>query len=61
MHETETAAIPLVRAVADFNVQDQGTSAVNVSVCAVPTHEEQYLPEWITYHRLQGVRECRPG
>ena len=26
-----------------------------MSICAVPTHENKYLPEWITWHRLLGV------
>lgn len=29
--------------------------AVGVAVCAIFRNEARYLPEWVTFHRLQGV------
>ncbi|GAA5903471.1 hypothetical protein JCM6882_006556 [Rhodosporidiobolus microsporus] len=50
----ETAALPLVSSIASFSLTSPSSNAT-VAICAVPTHEEQYLPEWITWHRLLGV------
>ncbi|GAA6043995.1 hypothetical protein JCM8097_000181 [Rhodosporidiobolus ruineniae] len=51
----ESAAVPLVSALASFALASPSASNATVAICAVPTHEEQYLPEWITWHRLLGV------
>ncbi|GAA5830655.1 hypothetical protein JCM11251_002551 [Rhodosporidiobolus azoricus] len=50
----ETAALPLVASIASFSLTTPFSNAT-VAICAVPTHEEQYLPEWLTWHRLLGV------
>ncbi|BGP29146.1 hypothetical protein JCM10296v2_000884 [Rhodotorula toruloides] len=55
-HPSEGPALPLVSSISSFSLSPPPPSQpVNVSICAVPTHEEQYLPEWITWHRLVGV------
>ncbi|GAA6006915.1 glycosyltransferase family 2 protein [Rhodotorula paludigena] len=54
-HPSEADALPLVSAVASFSVVASSGERAHVAVCAVPTHEEQYLPEWLTWHRLVGV------
>lgn len=55
-HPSERPALPLVSSIASFSLSPPPPSEpVNVSICAVPTHEELYLPEWITWHRLVGV------
>ncbi|GAA5991489.1 hypothetical protein JCM10908_005727 [Rhodotorula pacifica] len=54
-HPTEEAALPLVSSIASFGRYRPAAEPVTVSICAIPTHEEQYLPEWLTWHRLIGV------
>ncbi|GAA5874974.1 hypothetical protein JCM8547_002139 [Rhodosporidiobolus lusitaniae] len=53
-HHSELAALPLVSSIASFSLSSPSSNA-SVAICAVPTHEERYLPEWITWHRLLGV------
>ncbi|GAA5938972.1 hypothetical protein JCM1841_002726 [Sporobolomyces salmonicolor] len=57
-HPSEADALPLVGSIASFSLAPPSAPAdyFNVSICAVPTHENQYLPEWITWHRLLGVQ-----
>ncbi|GAA5860309.1 hypothetical protein JCM3774_000376 [Rhodotorula dairenensis] len=54
-HPSEAAALPLVSSIASFGLSRPPSEPVTVSICAIPTHEEQYLPEWLTWHRLIGV------
>ena len=54
-HPSEAAALPLVSSIASFGQAKPASEPVTVSICAIPTHEEQYLPEWLTWHRLIGV------
>ncbi|TKA53300.1 hypothetical protein B0A53_04318 [Rhodotorula sp. CCFEE 5036] len=54
-HPSEAAALPLVSSIASFGQAKPAAEPVTVSICAIPTHEEQYLPEWLTWHRLIGV------
>ncbi|GAA5924127.1 uncharacterized protein JCM15063_005552 [Sporobolomyces koalae] len=58
VHSSEAQAIPLVEAIAEFSLVPRypPEDYFNVSICAVPTHENKYLPEWITWHRLLGVQ-----
>ncbi|GAA6008574.1 hypothetical protein JCM11491_003353 [Sporobolomyces phaffii] len=58
VHPTEAEALPLVDSIASFSLvpADPPADYFNVSVCAVPTHENKYLPEWITWHRLLGIQ-----
>ncbi|SGY66681.1 BQ5605_C004g02695 [Microbotryum silenes-dioicae] len=53
----ETTAVPLVQAIAEFNLLDQKNrpTQFNLSLCSIATHEEEFLVEWITWHRLLGV------
>ncbi|GAA6005279.1 hypothetical protein JCM10207_002924 [Rhodosporidiobolus poonsookiae] len=53
-HPSEAAALPLVQSIASFSLSQPSLNA-SVAICAVPTHEELFLPEWITWHRLLGV------
>ncbi|GAA5873294.1 hypothetical protein JCM16303_001084 [Sporobolomyces ruberrimus] len=57
-HPSETAALPLLDSIASFSLAPPNAPPeyFNVSICAVPTHENKYLPEWITWHRLLGVQ-----
>jgi hypothetical protein len=56
LHPSERLSLPLVEAIADFTVLPSPDQVrINVTVCAVPTHEISYLPEWIVWHRLLGV------
>ncbi|GAA5892062.1 hypothetical protein JCM8208_001424 [Rhodotorula glutinis] len=54
-HPSEEATLPLVASVASFSRLPTRFSPAHVAVCAVATHEEQCLPEWLTWHRLVGV------
>ncbi|BGP45101.1 hypothetical protein JCM10450v2_000918 [Rhodotorula kratochvilovae] len=54
-HPSEEAALPLVAAVGAFSLLANRSAPAKVAICAVATHEEQFLPEWITWHRLVGV------
>ncbi|GAA6050534.1 hypothetical protein JCM3770_005587 [Rhodotorula araucariae] len=54
-HPSEEDAVALVAAVGAFALVANQTQPAKVAVCAVATHEEQFLPEWLTWHRLAGV------
>lgn len=54
-HPSEESTVPLVASVAAFSLLPNQTSPAHVAICAVATHEEQFLPEWLTWHRLVGV------
>ncbi|GAA5971466.1 hypothetical protein JCM11641_008364 [Rhodosporidiobolus odoratus] len=54
LHAAETPTLPFLSSVASFSLTTPNSSA-SVAICAVPTHEEAFLPEWITWHRLLGV------
>ncbi|BGP13145.1 hypothetical protein JCM10213_000277 [Rhodosporidiobolus nylandii] len=53
-HADEASALPLVASIASFALTSPSARA-KVAICAVPTHEERFLPEWLTWHRLLGV------
>lgn len=54
-HPSEEATLPLVAQVASFSRLATRFAPAHVAVCAVATHEDQFLPEWLTWHRLVGV------
>ncbi|GAA6062289.1 hypothetical protein JCM10212_004377 [Sporobolomyces blumeae] len=58
VHPTEADALALVDSIAAFSLVPPSPpdDYFNVSICAVPTHEGKYLPEWITWHRLLGFQ-----
>ncbi|GAA5966042.1 hypothetical protein JCM3765_006550 [Sporobolomyces pararoseus] len=57
-HPSEAETVPLLESISSFSLVPPfpPEDYFNVSICAVPTHENKYLPEWITWHRLLGIQ-----
>ncbi|KAM0791980.1 hypothetical protein ACM66B_002739 [Microbotryomycetes sp. NB124-2] len=54
----EQLAFDLVKDIKDLKYSpEKSTRGFNASVCAVVSHEQQFVPEWLAWHQLQGIQQ----